>query len=257
MNTLSDFQADFINAVLQPSNDSKQEFCSTLQNTQGLNTEEQLNIYSQSIYNGLINALIDIYPVCEKLTSEGFFYAMAKQYIIMHPSHSPDLANFGEQFSDFIINYSAADSVPYLADMAKLEWSYHRAFHANDQSLIDLTEFSKYSADQLTQCVFSLAEGYCLFQSLYPVDDIWNMHQNEEYSNLDLEETPCHFYIYRKAYEIHIDKITSNEYLFLESISKQRAFIKVCDDLTDDINVSEVLVKSLQLGWISNMKIDT
>jgi len=253
MSELVDFQKDFLNCVFKPSDESIREFSEYLQPTHRMSCYHQYNVYAQSINICLINALINVYPVCEKITGEGFFYEMARNYCLTHPSKSPDLADYGSNYSRFIEQYSYADCLPYLGNVAKLEWAYHQLFNCADQGAFDFCEFTKYSAEQLTQCVFSLPVSSCLIKSNYPIDVIWQAHQVNMNTELEIDKSCRFIYLYRKDYAIHIDNISLNEYQFLQLISQHKKFIDVCSELNHVNNVTELLVKSLKCGWINKV----
>ncbi len=63
-----------------------------------------------------------IYPVCCQLVGEIFFNATALSFINQCPCLSPDLGDYGKQFPDFIANFEPVKHLPYLSDVAHLEW---------------------------------------------------------------------------------------------------------------------------------------
>ena len=251
MNSLTKFQIDFINATLFNNKQAAYSLNKKLKRTSKLTTNDQISIYTNGINNGLINALRNIYPVCEKLVGNDFFHILGLAYIRDHPSLSPDLANYGNDFSFYISTYNAASSVPYLSDIAKLEWFYHRAFNSKDEAEFDINMLGRYTAEQLTNCVFSLPASHKLLKSNYPVDEIWRINLTENETELTLTNEPVYLFLYRKKHEIHIDKITKNEFIFLKKIESQQSFLKISEQLPDTIGLSKLLVKSLQSGWIN------
>jgi len=254
MNSLAKFQVDFINASLLNNEQAIYSLKHTLRETPQLTTDAQISIYTNSINSGLVNALSNIYPVCEKLVGERFFHIMVLEYIQSYPSLSPDLANYGADFSLYLSSNKAVNSVPYLSDVAKLEWSYHRAFHSKDESEFDINTLAKYTAEQLTNCIFLLPASHKLIQSNYPVDDIWRINQTENEEQLILDDEPVYLFLYRKQHEIHIDKITKIEFIFLQKINSQQPFLDVCEQLTETAELSALLAKSLQSGWINKAR---
>ena len=52
-----------------------------------------------------------------------FFGEAARQYIVGHPSLSGDLNDYGGEFAQFLAAYPHAADLPYLPDVARLEWA--------------------------------------------------------------------------------------------------------------------------------------
>lgn len=259
MQLLVNFQDVFIETMLQTQKQAEEDGAQLIQAyllaTDKLTTNKQVNIYRSSIHSGLINALSDIYPVCEQVTGESFFYAMSDVYIQSHPSSSPDLADFGDDFSEFIMQFPHTQNMPYLSGVAEIEWAYHRAFHALDEAGFDFVSFSAYSVDELMQCIFLLPASCNFVESNYPVDEIWNMHQTDSVVEMQLQLEPRYFMIFRKGYDIHIDKLTGEQYSFLQSINKNMPFVEVCEEFTETLDASQLLVECLQRGWINKIEI--
>lgn len=251
MNSLAKFQMDFITASLHHNDNALYSLKQVLRETPQLTTAEQISIYINGINSGLVNALKNIYPVCEKLVGERFFYAIALEYIKTHSSLSPDLANYGFDFSLYLASKSTLNSVPYLSDVAILEWAYHEAFHSKDEAEFSMNILAKYTAEQLTNCVFSLPDSHKLLKSNYPVDEIWRINQTNSEKEITLDYEPVHLYLYRKQHEIHIDRIKKIEFMFLQKINSHQPFLNICEQFSEASDISALLVKSLQLGWIN------
>jgi hypothetical protein len=81
---------------------------------------------------GLIEGLRDAYPVVCRLVGEEFFRAMAGVFARAQPPRSPVMLEYGGGFAQFIAGFPPAASLPYLADMARLERAWVEAYHAAD-----------------------------------------------------------------------------------------------------------------------------
>lgn len=89
-------------------------------------------VYRNNVVASLINALTDTYPVTQELVGEAFFRAMAREYVLTEPPRSRVLAFYGLSFADFVERFPPAASLPYLADVARLEMVRVQAYHAAD-----------------------------------------------------------------------------------------------------------------------------
>lgn len=89
-------------------------------------------VHRNNVMVGLVDALVESFPVCRALVGDVFFRAMARERVIADPPRSPVLFEYTEGFADFIAGFAPADSVPYLANVARIEALRVRAWHAAD-----------------------------------------------------------------------------------------------------------------------------
>jgi len=90
-------------------------------------------IYRNNVVASLIDALAATFPVTRELVGTEFFASMAREFVISRPPRSPILTLYGVEspgFEVFIESFQPARSVPYLADMARLEATRIVLYHA-------------------------------------------------------------------------------------------------------------------------------
>ena len=98
----------------------------------GSDPSARLAVYRNNVVSSLIDAVADTFPVTQELVGEEFFRAMASVFVRRHPPRSRVLAHYGAEFADFVAGFEPARSVPYLADVARLERARVLAYHAAD-----------------------------------------------------------------------------------------------------------------------------
>ncbi len=82
---------------------------------------KRYDIYRNNVTVSLINAVAAVFPTTQRITGGDFFRAMARFYVRATPPTSPLLFEYGRDFPDFIEQYEYAQSVPWLADVARIE----------------------------------------------------------------------------------------------------------------------------------------
>jgi hypothetical protein len=103
-----------------------------LRSPSGSPAGRRFDVYRNNVFVGLIEALERRYPVCMTLVGEDFFRAMARVYVELSPPRSPVLLTYGNDFAEFVETFPPAASLPYLADVVRLENARVAAFHARD-----------------------------------------------------------------------------------------------------------------------------
>src|SRR5260370_39578206 len=94
-------------------------------------------VYRNNEVAGLVKALLNKFPVVEKIVGEEFFAAMARAFVVERPPRSPVLAIYGDGFATFIAAFDPARELAYLADVARLEAARTRPYHAADGTAVD------------------------------------------------------------------------------------------------------------------------
>ncbi|MDQ4627859.1 MNIO family bufferin maturase [Janthinobacterium lividum] len=138
-----------------------------------------------SLYRGSLGAnwrrtLSQVYPVVLALVGEEFFGGLAHAYGRQMPSDSADLNQFGARFADFLAVFPPVAQLPYLPDMARLEWALHLAHYAADAQGLAPEALAALHPDQLEAHCFTLHPACVLLASGWQVAALWQAHQDGE-----------------------------------------------------------------------------
>lgn len=132
MSGLGQFQAAMAAALLAPAGDAVPDGWDA-------GAARRFRVYRNNVHHGLAAALAHAYPVVERLVGAAFFTAMARAFLVAHPPRTRSLALFGDGFADFVEGFAPASSLPYLADVARLERAVLEAQHATDAAPLSYT----------------------------------------------------------------------------------------------------------------------
>ncbi|MEO5686523.1 MAG: DNA-binding domain-containing protein [Burkholderiaceae bacterium] len=139
--------------------------------------ERRLAIYRANMVAAADKALSSAYPVIRQVVGEDFFHGLAREYQRGTPSTSGDLTEFGAMFDHFLAHFEHARSLPYLPDLARLEWAVHRAYGAADAPDWDAAALGTLEPDQQALIRFQWTPGLAVLASGFPVVRIWTIHQ--------------------------------------------------------------------------------
>ena len=149
--------------------------------TNGADPASRFAVYRNNVHSALINALCTAYPVTLQLVGDEFFCAMAGLYVRAHPPTSPLMSEYGSTLAEFIQGFEPAASVPYLADIARLERLRVCAYHAADCLSLDqqaVLQALQGQAD-LGGLHLQLVPSLGTLDSPYAVVAVWAAHQIE------------------------------------------------------------------------------
>ena len=111
---------------------------------------------------------------------EDFFAAAAQRFIVASPPRAADLNQYGEGFADFLASFEAAASVPYLPDVARLEWAVNRALHAPPAPPLTPEALRAVPAEQQADLRFVAHPTLSLLSLDYPARAIWEAVLTED-----------------------------------------------------------------------------
>jgi len=219
-----------------------------------LNTrKKETRVYQDSITGSRQKTMQSIYPVVAKLVGDDFFIAMIQPYIEKTRSFSPDLTEYGETFREFIADFKPADSLPYLADIAQLEWALHRLFHAKDSSTLDLKKLTARFNENGEDLIFLLGDRSTLISSSYPLREIWENNQKNASDQkkiiLSDEKNIFYFFVWRKKLELKIEELTRDEWGILTLIQSGLTL----GEISDKIDIS-LIPAMIEREWITGFQ---
>ena len=139
--------------------------------------ERRLAIYRANVEVAAIKALAAAYPVIRQVLGVSRFDDLARAYQRHAPSRSGDLHELGAAFADFVADDDGVRSLPYLPDLARLEWAAHRAYGAADAGALDADALARLPVHRQSMIRFRWATGTALIASPFPIVRIWRIHQ--------------------------------------------------------------------------------
>jgi hypothetical protein len=164
-------------------------------------------IYRGNAFGNWHGALAGAYPVVRRIVGETFFGALARDYALACPSASGDLNEYGHALALFLELYPGTRDLPYLPDVARLEWLAHRAYFAADAARFDVSRPAE----------VRLAPSCGLMASDWPVASIWEAHQEGGRPELvDLDAGPERALVHRPDWRVEVTALRAGDFRFLE-----------------------------------------
>ena len=135
-------------------------------------------IHRNNIAVSLTDVLASHFPVSRRIVGDAFFTWIAQEFVAGHKPATPLLMHYGDELPAFIESFAPAGDVPYLADVARLELAWIRAYHALEQIPLGVETLQQLSPMDLMAARIVLHPSVQLIRSPYPVGAIWAMHQS-------------------------------------------------------------------------------
>jgi hypothetical protein len=137
----------------------------------------RLDVYRHHVFASLGSALAATFPTVQALVGPEFFRSLARAFVGHALPLQPVLAEYGADFPAFVAGHETARDLPYLADVARLDWALNLAFHAPSGGQLQATDLSALPGERLASMSMGLAPGAALISSRYPLARIWETSQ--------------------------------------------------------------------------------
>lgn len=257
MNTLREQQEGFARSIVRGVDKGYAQ--SIVGN--GFDGVRRLGIYHHSVSIGLRDALGGVYGVIKKLVGEEFFIHVAGEYVRSNPSRTGNIHDYGENFPGYLKTFPGLEALPYLPDVARLEWAYHSAFHSSVGEVLNIESLSQVPESKYDQLILLLSPACFLLQSEYPLLHIWQANQ-DDYNGSDtvsLEEGGIDLAIVREGKQIAFHSLMPGAFAMLSAISDRKSFNESCEaalELEPDCDITKLLQDAVKnrivIGFLVN-----
>lgn len=178
--TQADFHQSFANALKHPSADAGSLLLPLSHGDQ----RRRFDIYRNNRIASLVEALRSTYPVVDQLVGTTFFNASARAFIDACPPVQPVMAEYGREFGSFISSLPNTETLPFLNDIAELEWWKLQAWHSMDAAALQPSALADIAPTSIMDVRLQCHPAMYFVVSQWPVASIWTVCTQNGSSNV-------------------------------------------------------------------------
>jgi hypothetical protein len=219
MHALHELQSSMTRAILTHNDD----LVSARIAVAGARPASRLAIYRNNTFISLTEALQATFPVVARVVDERFFRFLASAYIKARPPREPCLADYGATFAGFVADFEPCRQLPYLPDLARLEWAVNEASLEAEEKPVSRAAVASVDPLALAACIPKLQPSVRLVVSRWPVLDIWRANQSEVVQPLTLERKATRVLVRRKGEGVTLDTHSRGRFRFLHATANGAA----------------------------------
>lgn len=209
---LRDYQAAMTGYVTSPPGPDVPAAMCDLLGRDASYAEKRFNIYKNNFYSRLVDALRDTFPAVVRLVGDEFFRFAAQEYAARTPPRVATLLTYGEAFAEFLASFPPASGIPYLADVAKLEFLYLEAYHAPDPEWRNQDLIAS-GADGIRPVLHPSAR---FLTSPFQASRIWELNRSDApFDNVILPELREYLLVIRPGREVEVRRLRFGAYAAL------------------------------------------
>lgn len=175
-------------------------------------------VYRNNVFVSLVDALKSRFPAVQNAVGEEFFTALARDYAGSNPPTSPMMMYYGDNFPDYLRNFTPLADYPWIGDLAYLECKITKSYHARDERALDLERLKVLKADELYELRFVFHPSFHMIESRFPVFTIWQMNTGQtEITTIDNKSSETAL-IFRPDLTVTIEPMTTTGGIFFSAL---------------------------------------
>lgn len=198
----------------------------------GVSREEAIAIYRNTFASGAVKALKLSHPAVERLSGAEFFESVAGAFVAVSPPSSGCLDHYGAEFAGFLAAHESLRGLPWIGDVARLDWAVNLALHADDAKPLDAAAFAAAGGIAPEHLVLVPHPSFNLLRLDYPADAIWRAvlaQDDDALRALDLKTGPFFVAVWRSADGVQVSRMSESGFAFLSALCAGRSFGETFD----------------------------
>ena len=145
----------------------------------GKKVAKRFDVYRNNVVSSLIGVLADIFPAVERIVGPRFFRALARAHVLETPPTSRLMTEYGRDFPAFVAQFEYTQSMPYLADVARIERAWLDAYHAADAAPLDPAELGAVPPERLGEVRFVPHPAMQVLRSKFSATSVFAMNRSD------------------------------------------------------------------------------
>ena len=202
-------------------------------------------VYRNTCARGSVEALRGAFPTVDMLLGEDMFTEVALAYRRQRPPVSPVLSAYGSTFAAFLASQEWVPELPYVPDVARLDWLWLETFLAPDSAGTATAAYSSKS-----RIVLHPATRFAWLAT--PAMTIWQAHrQSDGFAELTPEWREEGGLFTRRGGSVHAEQLDRASHLLLVACAAGTNFndcAAAVEAAYPDADVVNLFVRCLAVG---------
>lgn len=180
---------------------------------------DRVRVYVEGYPARIHEALADAYPAVAHLVGASAFLALAERYAARVRPASFNLNDAGARLGEVLEDDELGRDLPFLPDLARLEWLVQRAFHSHEAPPLDPRSLVGAAPEEWERLRIPLQPAVGVIRSAWPVLDLWICRKTpREEIDLEIEGRPQSVVVSRSELVVRCEAVSDAEAAALERL---------------------------------------
>jgi hypothetical protein len=182
---------------------------------------QRLQLHRHHVTRSIGAALAATFPTVATVVGQDFFGLLARRFMADTSLEDPVLSRYGEHFHEFIAANQDVHGLPYLADVARLDWALNVAFHSPLEPALSAADLAGWPPECLPNVSVRMPVGSSLIESAHPLDLIWQASQpGTSVEKVDLAAGRACLAVFRRSEDAAFAVLAPGEAAFLKRLRR-------------------------------------
>lgn len=212
-----------------------------------LDASDRLGIYANMYFLRLRDVLAQQFPVLRGFVEADHFHNLAVDYLAAcRPAH-PSLRNLGSRLPGFVATHALAESRPWLAEVALLEWTLIDLFDGADASVLALEDVRELGGEAFAELPLAPIPCLRLVPVRHRIDACWAEPPEPPVSE------PTTILVWRPALEVEHRPVEEEEAALLRTLMLGTTPAQLCERMAEQRSEDDAATEAFGLlaRWIS------
>lgn len=165
--------------------------------------ESRWHVYTSGYLARLVEAVENDYPALRRILGEGPFRSLVARYVRQCPPRSYDVGRVGDRLASFLETDPLTSELPFLADLARLEWALAEAFVAADDPPLAWEALTPLPPETVAELPLELHSSVTLVRSRWPIFELRDCQDvPDDAVSIPVQGRPVNALVYRRGLEV-------------------------------------------------------
>lgn len=200
----------------------------------GHGLSHRVSAYTGGYLARVVESLDQAYPALAHVLGVTAFHSLVERYLRRLPAGEANLNYVGRDLADFLGDDELSDALPFVPDLARLEWAVLECFHGAWLAAADLSLLEDLGQDQLASLRLDFQPAASLVVSDWPIKEIRDARDDDRDSvDIDLVDRPDRVLVYREGFDVVTERLGEAEAAALESMRAGATLDQTVQQLAD------------------------
>ncbi len=218
-----------------------------------LGAADRLGVYAEMYWARLVDVLRDDFPRVATILGSSRFTALSCAYLTRRPSTRPSVRWVGSEFADFLARDGAVEGLPFLADVARLEWTRLAAFDAADAAPLRVESLRAIPPSEWSRLTFHTVPALHVLRVAWPVHELWAADDAQAVATA-LRPAATVLRVWRDGFTVYHSCMDPVEDAALERLLAGASFVAMCARLEAMLSPAAAVreAAALILRWVED-----
>ncbi len=211
--------------------------------------------YRNNVFVALVKLIAARFPAVQRIVGEEFFLATARTFVQDRPPSGTLNLCYGADFPAFLAAFPPAAGLPYLPDVARLEWARHESAIAPDAERMAASSLGDIDAAEVFELHVVVHPSVRVISSHYPIVSIWALNEGDGAGrSLPADAGAEDALVVRPLAETKIHRLPAGGAIFVSALARGASLGKAAEMAIGDypqLDLNVALVTLLAAGGLS------